>query len=174
MAFVILLMPGIALADYGYAGSMVAYFHANPFYIFIGLALIVAEFILPTKGLLGLLGIAIFVLGTFSMAGHIDPMLNLSWTQITLINIIVISGVIGLAYLTYKGYTARNPRITESLAGKEATVIEWNGSSGRVEIGGSIWLAEAETPLLLAKDDKVIINAHENLTLFITPLPLGE
>jgi len=136
----------------------------------LGLGLMVLEFILPTKGLLGLAGVAFFTVGTFSLAENPNPHFRLTWMEIILLNILVVGTFLAIIYATVKAYRQEHPEITEDLLNHEAVVIEWNDERKRVEVGGAIWNAKSDTHNDFVKGDKVIVKSQNNLFLIVTPV----
>ena len=170
ITLMMLVFPSLAFAA-DPAGYEV-FFHTgyNPSLITFGIILIALEIALPTKGLLGLAGVALFVAGTSTLATHPDPDWRLSWPMILLLDALVIGISAVIVYLTYKGYTARHDDITDDLLNKEVTVLSWNGDHNTVEIGGAIWKAVSDHHFIAG--DKAIVTKHDNLTLHI--IPKGE
>lgn len=165
----IFLIP-LLFVDMAFAASDVvvpSLFHPDPTLIAYGLILIVLEFALPTKGMLGIAGIALFVAGTSSLATYPDDTYRLSWPMIILLDALVMGFAALTAFLTYKGYTAKNPDATEILINKEAKVIQWNDKAQTVEVGGSIWKAVTKDFTIPKRGDKVVVVAQENLTLTV-------
>ncbi|GJL84524.1 MAG: hypothetical protein DHS20C02_02990 [Micavibrio sp.] len=56
---------------------------------------------------------------------------------------------------------------TESMVGQKASVVEWKGQKGRVQIQGETWKAESDKEMDLKKDEKVTVDSVDNLTLKI-------
>lgn len=143
-----------------------------PIMIVAGLMLLGLEFSLPTKGLLGLAGIGLFAAGTSGLAHHPDAVWRLSWPMIITVNILVIGVSLGIAWLTYRGYNARNEAVTETLIHHEAKVTTWDHNSQTVEIGGVLWNAVSPSHSPLMPGDKVVVVKQDNLTLSV--IPKGE
>jgi len=59
----------------------------------------------------------------------------------------------------------------DALAGRTATVVQWDGERGTVRLDGSLWNATAEVPLL--PGDEVVVVGHDRMVLWIIPAPVA-
>jgi membrane-bound serine protease (ClpP class) len=138
----------------------------SPFLALMGLALMVLEFALPTKGILGFIGITLFLTGTASLADYPNEDWRMSWSMIIIMDAIVTITALSVTWYTIKGYNRKiDTSVTEPLIGQIATVIEWDENQQRVEAAGSVW--QAISPHPFRKGDKVKIIAQNNLTLSV-------
>lgn len=140
-----------------------------PYLAFVGVALLVAEFLLPTKGFLGIIGAFLFVFGTITLTTHPDPDIRISIGACVLLNVIVLGTTATLFYLTYKGYTAHKTKEFDDLTGKIAHVVDWNTNHKRVELDGAIWIAATRNDIALKHGQSVRVISQDNLTLVVEP-----
>jgi membrane-bound serine protease (ClpP class) len=139
----------------------------------IGLGLLLAELLLPTGGVLAVLGIAgltgagIVALGSDSEAAD--------YIGGALIALGVISAI-SFYFVTRKVLAARRqPRVrtgTEGLVGSAGEARSAISPEGRVWLGGTIWsarLAAGSEPVRLG--DRVRVEAVDGLTLVVRPEP---
>lgn len=140
---------------------------AVPFLFVSGVLLIVAEFFL-VGGIFAFNGVIALLIG-YAIRSGTDEMfgLPLDWSlffgiAFTEFAILLIAAYILLQYRKNKISTG-----PESMIGQKATVIEWNGQSGRVRIQGEIWQAASEKEMNLKKDEKVTVESVNDLTLRI-------
>ncbi len=140
-----------------------------PYLALMGIAFIVAEFLLPTKGVLGILGAALFVVGTVSLTRSPDPDMRLSPLMCVMLNFIVLGGAAAIGYVTLRGYT-RYKKDNFSLTDKIAKVVDWNATHQRVELDGAFWLAVEKNGLALTPGQHVRVIAQDNLTLIVEPV----
>jgi membrane-bound ClpP family serine protease len=167
LIFLLLVIPSVASADAGVSMDAIISFENTPLIAFIGFALIAMEFILPTKGVLGLVGIVLFVIGTFSLADATNPNFRLSYTEIILLNLLVVGTCLFIGYRTIRGYTLKNSAVT-SWIDQEATVIDWNENTKRVELNGAVWNAVAnDLAIVFSAGQKVIVISQDNLILTV-------
>lgn len=139
-----------------------------PYLAFVGLGLLIAEFFLPTKGLLGITGAFLFVLGTVSLTTSPNPDIRITVAACVLLNVVVLGTVGVLFYFAYRGYNT--PHIDSfAMQGKTAHVVDWNTHNKRVELEGAIWAAESATPVSLKQGQTVRVIGQNNLTLLIEP-----
>lgn len=139
----------------------------SPFLAMVGIVLLVLEFLLPTKGFLGILGVLSFIMGTSNLVNSPCPAWQLSWPVVLLLNVVVIGTFITFAYLTFRGYTSNKANEIDPLIGHQGLVIEWNENAQRVDIGGTIWQAQSPFPLVIGQ--KIVVTGQQNLTLFVKP-----
>ncbi len=160
----LLFFLGVTPAWATAAGGDVA--QIMPLLPMIGIVLLVLEFFLPTKGVLGFIGVTLFICGTFGLSDHPDPDLRLSMPTILALNAIIlfIAGIV--IAITIRGYRSKNARQFD-LAGRTARVIDWSSDKRRVEIDGQIW--RAQCPVELDVGQTVRIMEQNNLTLHVTP-----
>jgi len=132
----------------------------------LGLGLLVLEFILPTKGALGIAGLACFVYGTFNLADHPNPSLRLGMPAIIVLNAVMLSIVGLIAAVAVRGYLSDGASDFE-LKGRKGVIIDWIGDNRRVEIDGQIWMAESAA--VLTPGQKVRVVSQKRLILYVTP-----
>jgi membrane-bound serine protease (ClpP class) len=135
-----------------------------------GLVMLGIEAFTPGFGVLGLGGIAAFVVGglfLFDPAGA-DIDFAVGWPVLlaaALTNALLIVGIAGMALRT-----RRRPVVTgaEEMIGLEGEVMEWRDGRHRVRVHGEIWSALAERPV--APGTRVRVDRREGLTLHVGPL----
>jgi len=132
----------------------------------LGLTLLILELALPTKGALGMVGLVLFVYGTFGLADHPNPSLRLSMPSIFLINALMLAVVGIIVAITVRGYLSRGAEEFE-LVGRTAKVVDWIGDNRRIEIDGQLW--KAESAAILTPGQTVRITSQKRLVLTVTP-----
>lgn len=163
-----LLFPLLAHADAGISSDAIIAMQNSPWLAVAGLGLIILEFMLPTKGVLGLIGVALFVTGTFALAENTNPNLRLSWQSVIIMNILVVGTFLTTLFITWRGYIRENKAITEAVIGQQATVLDWDEKEGRVQLGSAIWKANTTDDKTLIAGDTVYVTGQDNLTLHIS------
>lgn len=139
----------------------------------IGLGLLLAELLLPTGGVLAVLGIAgLTVAGIVAFGSDSDLA---DYAGGGLIALGIISGVT-FYFVTRKVWEAhRNDRIrtgTEEMIGSSAEARSSIDPEGRVWFGGTLWsarLAEGSEPV--RSGGRVRVEAVDGLTLVVRPEP---
>lgn len=135
-----------------------------------GLVMLGIEAFTPGFGVLGLGGIAAFIVGglfLFDPAGA-DIDFAVGWPVLlaaAVTNALLIVGIAGMALRT-----RRRPVVTgaEEMIGLEGEVVEWRDGRGRVRVHGEIWSARAERPA--EPGTRVRVDRREGLTLHVGPL----
>jgi len=158
---------GISLLLGLYALNVLPVNYAGLALIGLGLILIVAEAFVPSFGILGIGGGIAFVIGGTLLFDTDTPEFQVSLPF--LVSTTVILGGLMILILTMAVRAHRRPVASgeEGVAGVDARVIDWSGSSGTVFYHSEYW--HAEGPEDLAPDQHVTIAGREGLTLRVVP-----
>jgi membrane-bound serine protease (ClpP class) len=139
----------------------------------VGVGLLLAELLLPTGGILAVLGVAGLTAAGLVAFGSDSSVAD--YAGGALIALGILSGIT-FYFVTRKVLAAhRNDEVrtgTEEMVGSEAEARTTIDPDGRVWLGGTIWsarLAEGATPIRLG--DKVRVEAVDGLTLVVRPQP---
>ena len=136
--------------------------------ILLGSALLVAEAFVPSFGVLGLGGIAAFVIGAILLFEDEAPGFTIAWQ---------IVGGCALAFALTFGLLStlvmrarRRPVVTgrEQLMGETARVLDWSLGEGWVPLAGERW--QARGPGTLAPGMRVRVTGVDGLTLAVEPI----
>ncbi len=138
----------------------------------IGIGLLAAELLLPTGGILALLGVAGLVVGGILALGSSDSAAE--YVGAALITAAVLSAV-SFFYITRKVIhtTGRLPKRagTEEMVGGEAEARSTIDPTGQAFMRGTLWsarLAEGAPPIRFG--DRVEVEAVDGLTLVVRPV----
>ena len=138
----------------------------------IGVGLLAAELLLPTGGLLALLGIAGLVVGGILALGSSNSAAD--WIGGALITLAVLSAI-SFFFITRKVlHTTRDlPKLagTEEMVGGEAEARSSIDPTGKVFMRGTLWsarLADGVQPVGFG--DTVTVEAVDGLTLVVAPV----
>lgn len=136
--------------------------------ILIGVALLVAEFFIPSFGLLGFAGVTAGLIGVIQLyqTGYIKDLPVSMSVMITMICIGVALSILG-GWYSWHLYRKKNTTGTESMVGETARVIKWKDQEGRIHIQGEDWQAYSDQKLDLKKDDVVVVAKVKNLKIKI-------
>ena len=148
-----------------YAFQVLPVNYAGLALIALGLAMMVAEMLVPSFGALGIGGIIAFVVGSVMLMDTDLPGFGISWQ--------VVGGVaLGAALLLMLmiAMLARSQRraVTtgqEEMVGSLGQVLDWREGAGRIRVHGEIW--QARGPAALAPGRYVRITAIDGLTLAV-------
>lgn len=134
----------------------------------LGLALMVAEVFAPSFGILGIGGIASFILGAAILVEVDAPGFRISWPVI--LGSALLSAAVLILLLGYILKVHRRPVRSgaNSFSASEAEVMDWSGEKGHVRIHGERWTAEGTQPLI--PGDRVRVVESRGLTLLVEPL----
>lgn len=137
--------------------------------IVLGVVYFIAEALIPSFGFLGITGLIALLwgIGLLTDSEYLwDVARNpqLTWGAV-LVGVIIIAIAVVAAIKVYSRKTSTG---AESLIGARATVVEWNGTKGRVRVQGEVWQAESASVMDLQPEDSVTIDSIDNLILKIT------
>lgn len=169
------ILPGvvgaISLLLALYAFQVLSVNYAGLALIVLGLALIVAEAFSPSFGVLGMGGVAAFVVGSVILMDTNVPGFHVARS---LLVGVALAGA-ALVFLTawIFGRSRRRPVVTgqEQMLTEMGRAVEDFDESGFVQIRGEIWRAITDTPI--RKDQPVRVVQVDGLTLHVTPLGRG-
>jgi membrane-bound serine protease (ClpP class) len=159
--------PGVAGAIClflgGYALNLLPINYAGLGLLILGLALMAAEALTPSFGVLGTGGIIAFVLSATLLFDSGIPGFSISWPVIIITA--ALSGGLLIFVLGYVWRAHRRPVTTgdDGWIGKRAEVIEWTAGSGYVRCGGERWRAVGEAQL--APHERVVVHGRSGLVL---------
>lgn len=168
---------GIALLMALAALSVLPVSYAGLALIGLGIVLMIAEVLTPGTLVLGIGGVAAFIIGSVFLFSPQDVSFGygVSWPTIaaaTAMTAMFMFVVLGLAVRA-----RRRPVVTgvEEMIGSVGRVVEWKGNSGRIHVHGETWQARmpVEKPSLPA-GTKVRIVALDGLTAIVEPDLVSE
>lgn len=132
----------------------------------LGVALMTAEAVTPTFGVLGLGGLVAFAIGAVLLIDTESPQFQLSWW--TIAGTTAVSGVLLTLLLGYVWRMHKRPVVTgvAEVVGRRATVLAWDGDRGEVRARGERWQARSAEPL--QPGETVVVDAMKGLTLTVS------
>lgn len=139
--------------------------------LLIGVALMIAEAVTASFGVLGLGGIAAFLIGAAMLVDTDVPEFQVSWTVIGAMAVLSVALLVLLLGFVWR--SLRRPAVTgsASLAGAPAEVLDWSGGEGHVWTAGERWRARSEAARTFRKGEKVRVESQDGVTLVVTPRP---
>jgi len=142
--------------------------------ILLGVALMVAEAVVPSFGALGLGGVVAFVIGSVILMDTEAPGFGLSLPLIGTMTLLSAAFLVLVAGMALKA--RRRPVVSgrEALEGAEGEAVEAfrpgpHGWEGRVRVQGELW--EARCPQPLRRGDRVAVRGREGLVLRVARAP---
>jgi len=149
-------VPGIICLLLGlYALNQLPLDYTGLALIALGVAFMAAEAFTPTFGILGLGGVAAFVIGAGLLIETDVPEYQVSWTLIVVLG--VLSGAILSLLLGYlwKALRRRVHTGMEEVVGRPVEVLDWRGNTGHVRLQGERWSARGDQPFQPGETAKV-------------------
>ena len=132
-----------------------------------GAALMVAEILTPSFGLLGVGGIAAFVFGSFLLFDAAPPALSLSPAVIIAATAVFAAIVLVAGGAVVRAHRRRVTTGDPDLIGSIGEVLVWSGRKGAVQVHGERWQARGAGTF--SPGDRVRIAARDRLTLRVEP-----
>jgi len=156
--FLVLALYALQLLPVNYAGLAL---------ILLGLAFMVAEAFLPSFGVVGVGGIAAFVIGALilidtDLPGYGIPIALIGSVAVT--SALVLAAIVSLALKTRRRAVVSGP---VDLIGNIAEVVTASGREGWVRLRGEIWHITSNSPL--QQGQKVRITGRNGLVLKAAP-----
>ena len=164
------LLPGtigaICLLMAMYAFNLLPINLAGLALLILGLLLMVAEAFAPSFGILGIGGIAAFIIGSFMLMDGQTPGYQIAPSLI--ISAAIVSGVIGIVVVSMVLKVQRRPIVSgvHELLNNHATALEDFDGAGRVMIRGEVWQADSVEPI--SKSQRVKVVAVDGLRLKVS------
>jgi membrane-bound serine protease (ClpP class) len=166
------VLPGvvgaIALITALFAFQVLDVNYAGLALIGLGIAMIIAEFFVPSFGALGLGGLTAFVVGSIILLDTDTPGLNIGMPIVAAVATVGGMVIIGIAYMARR--SMNRPVVTgaQAMVGATAEVFEDFNGRGVVRVGGELWNALSRVPL--GKGQIVRITHVEGLLLWVEPV----
>lgn len=133
----------------------------------LGIALIVAEILLPTVGVLGVLGIVAVIISAVVIHSAAVPGMEIILPLVA--GLAVVGGVvvIGTGFLARK--SMRQPVVTgaQGMIGARAEAIDSFSEKGTVQYGGEIWKARTQAPVRAGQPVRIL--KVDGLVLWVEP-----
>ena len=133
----------------------------------LGIILIIAEIVLPTIGVLGVLGIGSVIIAAFVIHSAAVPGMELVIPIVA--GLAVVGGivVVGTGWLARK--SMREPVITgeQGMIGARAEALESFSERGTVQFGGEIWKARTGAPVSAGQSVRIV--KVDGLLLWVEP-----
>jgi membrane-bound serine protease (ClpP class) len=132
-----------------------------------GIALMVAEAFAPSFGVLGLGGVAAFVVGAFFLFDPAEAQFGfgVAWPLIAGASATSAAFVIGVVGFALKARRRAVRTGAEEMIGSIGEVLNWLGGQGQVRVHGEIWAARSDQSL--ARGRKVRVVNRVGLTLVV-------
>ena len=133
----------------------------------LGIGLMVAEAFIGAFGVIGVGGIAAFVIGTVMLMRDDVPGFTVAWQVIGPVALVLGAAFMALAAFALRA--RRRPVVSgaEQMVGSVGPVLAWQDSDGQVRMHGEVWQARATTPLRTGQ--QVRVKGIEGLTLDVEP-----
>lgn len=164
------VIGGICLLIALYALAALPVNYAGIALILLGIALMIGEAFAPSFGILGIGGIAAFVLGAAIMIDTDVPQFRIGWPVIAAVALVSLAVVLAIARLAVTSHRRKVVSGREELIGATGTVLDWAGGRGHVFVHGERWMAEGVHELSTGAPVQVI--RLEDLTLTVEPRPV--
>ena len=166
-----LIFPGvfgaICLLLAFYAFHVLPINYAGLALILLGVALMFSEAFVPSFGVLGLGGLAAFVIGSVMLMDTDVPGYGVSWELIGAVAFV--AGASMLLLMMFFMRVRKRPVVSgpEEMVGGHGQVVDWDDLAGRVRTHGELWRARATGRL--QPGQRVRVTQMDGLTLVVEP-----
>lgn len=134
----------------------------------LGLALMVAEALAPSFGILGGGGLVAFVLGSVLLFDTPDQAFRIAWPVIGAFALVTLGLIVVIVRLIIKQRHAQPVSGYQAMIGSEGIALTDIAPTGSVMLQGERWQATSQEPI--AARQAVVVLAVHNLTLTVAPL----
>jgi membrane-bound serine protease (ClpP class) len=134
----------------------------------LGIALIIAEILLPTIGVLGVLGIAAVIISAIVINSAHVPGIEIVLPLVA--GLAVVGGivVIGTGWLARRSMKLRVVTGAQGMIGARAEAIQSFSDKGTVQYGGEIWKARTQAPVSAGQSVRIL--KVDGLLLWVEPI----
>ncbi|UUP16548.1 hypothetical protein NTH_00995 [Nitratireductor thuwali] len=162
---------GISLLMGLYALAVLPVTYAGVGLVILGAALLVAEVVSPSFGVLGIGGGIAFVLGAAFLFDTETPGLEVSWPVLAAVAVASLLMSLLVARLALTSQRGKVVSGREQMIGATGEVLSWNGTTGYVLTHGERWKAVSDTPMVAGQT--VRIKDIDGLTLKVSAVPVS-
>ncbi len=171
-----LILPGVlgmvALLLVVYAFQLIPINYFGLVLLAFSLLLMLFEVYVFSFGIMGILGVGIFLFGSFLLFNTPDSKENLSWLLILTMSLLTLGFFFMLAFLVMQSRKKTIVTGKEGLIGREAEVLSVIHHQVVVRVLGEIWQAKSKSPVHPHQQVRVI--NIEGLVLEVEPLTVAQ
>jgi membrane-bound serine protease (ClpP class) len=137
--------------------------------LLLGIALMLGEAFTPGIGVLGLGGLAAFLVGAFFLFEPEGSTIDFGVSVPIIIGAAIASAGLSFAVLGAAMKARRRPAASgaEEMIGSRGQVVDWQGGGGNVRVHGEVWSARSDKEL--KSGDSIRVIRREGLTLIVKP-----
>jgi membrane-bound serine protease (ClpP class) len=140
--------------------------------ILLGIALMVGEAFAPSFGILGIGGLAAFVLGSAMLFDTDIPAFQVDWSVIAALAVFSAGLTIVIARIGVRSQRGAAETGFDEMIGAQGSVLDWSDGAGHVFVRSERW--NAIGPASLRQGERVAVESIEGLTLTVSPLDIPE
>lgn len=163
------VIGGICLLLALYAFHLLPIDYTGLALLLLGIALMIAEAFIPSFGIIGLGGLAAFVLGTVMLFDTDVPGFTVAWELVG--GVALVTAATATLVMTMVLRSRRRAIVSgpEQMLGSTGRVIAWRGNKGDIWAHGERWSATAQRPLRAGACVRIV--RIDGLTLVVEPNP---
>jgi membrane-bound serine protease (ClpP class) len=161
------VLGSIALLVGLYALNLLPISYAGAGLVLLGMAMMLAEAFLPSFGVIGIGGIAAFVIGSLLLFPGQAPGYELSWSAIIAATAVSAGFLMLVITLVWRAHRRTVVTGDTLLIGRPAQVLHWDNNEGEVQVSGERWRATSAAPL--SPGQRVRVVDRHNLILSVEP-----
>jgi len=165
------VLGGICLILALYAFQMLPISYSGLALVLLGLALMVAEALLASSGVLGVGGVAAFVLGSVLLMDTDAPGFHISLPLIIAFALVSVGLLIFVIGLSLRVRYQRAVSGVESWVGATGEAMEDFDGEGLVQVRGELWRGRCVQPM--RRGERLVVIGVDGLVLQVSPLEGG-
>jgi membrane-bound serine protease (ClpP class) len=166
------VIGGISLLIGLYALNLMPVNYAGVGLLLLGMALMTAEAFIPSFGVLGLGGIAAFVIGSLFLFRGDVPGFQVAWQAVAATAVASVAFLVIAVAAVWRAHGRKAVTGDRALLGETGQVMNWSGGQGDVHVHGERWHATSSTAL--SPGQRVRIVERRDLTLSVEPEPTNS
>lgn len=163
------VIGGIALLIGLYALNLLPVHYAGAGLLLLGIALMIAEALLPSFGVIGMGGVVAFAVGSLLLFRGEVPGFELSWPVIATATIASAGFLIIAVAAVWRAHQRRVVTGDAALLGSAGKVLWWTNEEGEIQIEGERWAARSTSQF--SPGDRVRVTERRGLRLLVEPDP---
>jgi membrane-bound serine protease (ClpP class) len=166
------VLGGVSFLVALFALNLLPIDYAGAALLLVGIALMVAEAFIGSFGVIGVGGIAAFIIGSIIMFPSNTPDFRLSLPVIVAAGVVTAGLLVLVLGLLVRSRRRRIVSGGEAMIGAEGETVEWQGESGKIRVMGEIWYARAPRPI--EPGTRIRVVGRDDLVLTVEPMRTAD
>lgn len=140
--------------------------------ILLGIGLMIGEAFAPSFGILGMGGLAAFILGSAILIDTDVPAFQIDWSVIAALALFSVGLLVVIARLGLRSHRGRVETGMQDMIGARGEILDWAASKGHVFVRSERW--NARGPQSLRRGEAIVVDGISGLTLEVSSAETSE